>query len=97
MYGTRHDVLLSKRRPVPENRLLVDETPQFSSEKGPVLLLETEPTEEFRLGAADPMLSGQQVVSNLRLVNDGVVGARYLHVAILRPPVYHAVGRPLFT
>jgi len=50
-------------------------------------LFETEAGEELRLATANPMFWRQEVVPNLRFVDDELVSARDLHAAILRPSV----------
>jgi len=87
VYGTCHHILLSKPRPVAENGVLVDEAGQCGLKHGPILLFETESSEELRLATANPMPGRQEVVSNLRLVDDELVSARNPHAAILRPSV----------
>jgi len=62
----------------------MNEAREFISENRPVLLLEAKLSEKLRLRAADAMFSRQQVVPNLGVVNDSLVGTRYSHVAILR-------------
>ena len=69
MYGTRYQILLSKRGPVAENGFLIGKSSQLGLKHGPILLFVAEPRKEFGLTAANPMLWRQEVVPNLGIVS----------------------------